>query len=147
MPRARLNPEEKFKTIALWSDKFEVDQGKDQRKETRFPANEPASITLLDFPGAAAIDCVLTDVSGRGMRVRMQTPIAPGAPVKVHVRDTLALGEVIRSERDGESFLVALHLRHSLRHLDALEKLNRSLMGERVEQEIPEATTRHNERK
>lgn len=118
----------------------------EKRKEARFQTDGPALITILGSPDAAPIPCMVVDISGNGMRLRAPEAIAFGTPVKVELRDMLALGEVVRCEPDGEGCLIALSLHHALHHLDSLEKLNRSLLGERTEEQS-EAPTRHNEKK
>ncbi len=113
----------------------------EKREHVRTALHEPVIVTEVDPPGQPPTGGVLNNVSGSGMLVRLPHGIARRSLVKVETKDMLMLGEVLRCEPDGDSFKVALALRHSLQSLTGLTNLNRALLEEEspeeVHQEVP----------
>jgi len=112
----------------------------EKREEVRTSLHEPVIVTEVDPPGQPT-GGVLKNVSGSGMLVRLPHSISRRSMVKVETKDMLMLGEVLRCEPDGDSFKVALALRHSLQSLTGLTNLNRALLEEEspegAQEEVP----------
>jgi hypothetical protein len=108
----------------------------EKRDEVRPALHEPVIVTEVDPPGQPPTGGVLNNVSGSGMLVRLPHSISRRSMVKVETKDMLMLGEVLRCEPDGDSFKVALALRHSLQSLTGLTNLNRALLEEESPMEI-----------
>jgi hypothetical protein len=106
----------------------------EKRDEVRTALDEPVIVTEVDPPGQPT-GAVLKNISGSGMQVRLPHGIARRSMVKVETKDMLMLGEVIRCEPDGDSFKVALALRHSLQSLSGLVSLNRALLNEELDED------------
>jgi hypothetical protein len=115
----------------------------EKRDDVRTDLHEPVIVTEVDPPGQPPTGGVLRNVSESGMQVRLPHGIARRSMVKVETRDMLMLGEVLRCEPDGDSFKVALALRHSLQSLAGLTNLNRALLEEEdmdhedMQEEVP----------
>jgi hypothetical protein len=95
-----------------------------QRRETRFAANQPVSITLFGevevrLPGR------IRNVSGRGMGLEVAQPVSIGAPLKIEASDSLLLGEAIYCRADGDGFYVGVELEHALHDLVELGEMLR----------------------
>lgn len=109
----------------------------ERRSEPRLAADEPVIVTQLDQRRLHT--GVIVEISGRSLTMKLPSAIACGTPVKAEAWDLLMLGEVVRCEPAGDGFRLALRLRHSLRDLQALEKLSQGLLGKRT---VPEDSSR-----
>ena len=89
----------------------------------------PAELTIL---GAyrQTFPCAVTSCEGRDLRVLMAQRIAPGAPVRVAMQDSLLLGEVVACEGRGGWFEVTLEVEQVLRHTAALADLARRFLDD-----------------
>jgi|SRR5271170_6316783 len=102
----------------------------ERRSEPRLAANEPVVVTELGQPQLHPKGGLIVEISGSNLTLKLPSAIPLGTPVKVETNDLLMLGEVMRCEPEGDGFRLGLQLRHALRDLPALEKLNRALRGE-----------------
>jgi hypothetical protein len=109
----------------------------ERRSEPRLAADEPVIVTQLDQRRVHT--GLITEIAGNSLTMRLPSAIAYGTPVKAEAWDLLMLGEVVRCEPAGDGFRLALTLRHSLRDLHALNKLNQGLLGKRT---VPEESSR-----
>jgi hypothetical protein len=103
--------------------------GMERRSEPRVEANAPVIVTELGSQGRHPMGGMAQDISGCGMRLKLPQAIACGAPVRVETKDMLLLGEVVRCEPDGEGFRIGLTIHHSLKDLQELDSLCRSLLA------------------
>ncbi len=71
----------------------------------------------------------ILEISGRGLLVSVASPAACGTPVRIEGEDTLLLGEICRVEHSGEQWKLAVRVRHRLKGLAELARLNRALLG------------------
>jgi hypothetical protein len=107
----------------------------ERRSEPRVAANEPMIVTELGHRRLHSYGGLIAEISGNSLTITLPSAIACGTSVKVEAWDVLMLGEVVRCEPAGAGFRLALRLHHSLRGLQALQKLNQALLGERA---VPE---------
>ena len=71
----------------------------------------------------------VADLSGSGLLLITPKAIPVDAAVRIEGNDMLLLGVVCRCEAAAQESRVAVQVRHSLKGLMALEKLNRALLG------------------
>ena len=101
----------------------------DLRSEPRFPTDEPVRVTVLGGTKFEANGRIV-NVSGRGMRLRINARVPVGAAIRVDVDGSLLLGEVAYCQADGEFFAVGLQLEQALTISEELSRLMRRLMEE-----------------
>jgi hypothetical protein len=106
----------------------------ERRQEPRVAAKERVTVTELG-PDRHAHVGLIVEVSERSLTMKLVTAIDLGTPVQVETTNILMLGEVLRCEPADEGFRIALTLRHSLQDLQALERLNRAVVGKPTHQE------------
>ena len=92
-----------------------------QRSETRPQANQSVAITLFGDPDVRLFARV-KNISGRGIGLVIERPVAPGTALKVELEDALLLGEVIFCRREEASYYVAAELEHALCGLGELSR-------------------------
>ena len=98
-----------------------------QRCETRVPADyiladQSVSVTLFGDPDIR-LRGRIRNISGRGIGLEMEVPVAAGAALKVELDDALLLGEVIYCRPDQSVFYVGVELEHALRGLGELSRM------------------------
>ncbi len=103
----------------------------ERRSEPRSPAKERVIVTELGHERRAHVGLIV-EISGTSLTLKLISAIACGTPVQVETTNMLMLGEVARCEPADGGFRLALTLRHSLQDLQALEKLNRVVLGKRI---------------
>lgn len=86
-------------------------------------------VTLLGEP-ARQVSGRIVDVSGEGVRLMLDEPAAPGAPLAIEWEDTQALGEVCCCEAAEGGFAASVRLEHVLLHTSELARLARKLLDE-----------------
>src|SRR3954447_13009527 len=93
-----------------------------QRREMRFQASQSVAITLFGDPDRR-ISGVIKNVSGKGIGLELNVPVAPGTALKVELEDGLLLGEVIYCRKDDSSYYAGVELEHSLFGLGELGRV------------------------
>ena len=98
-----------------------------QRRETRVPANhvvadQSVAVTLFGEPDIR-IRSRIRNISGRGIGLEMEVPVAAGTALKVELDDALLLGEVIYCRPDESVFYVGVELEHALCGLGELSRM------------------------
>lgn len=101
----------------------------EKRSEPRFDENRPVSVTVLREPQRELAGRIV-NLSGRGMRIAVDAPVAAREPVKLEWDGTLLLGEVCYCEESGGAYALGLHLEHALFDTHELARLARRLAGE-----------------
>jgi len=87
-------------------------------------------MTLLDGSGAR-LDAVAVELSGRGMRLAVDLPIAPGTPVRIETSDALYLAEVCYATHlDNLMWQIGLKVDQVLSGLSDLSRLRHILDSE-----------------
>jgi len=101
----------------------------ERRREPRIQASEPAQLTVLG-ERETTWPATVVDLSGRGLRVRAESPIAAGAAVKIEINDALLLGDVCYSIPESGCCLIGIEVDQVLTGLSDVAKLNRALLTE-----------------
>ena len=89
------------------------------RRDPRFDASETVWITIFGEPDIQ-LPARVKNVSGRGIGLELDGPVAPGSALKLELDDHLLLGEVIYCRQDGEAYYVGVELEQVLAGLAAL---------------------------
>ena len=92
-----------------------------QRRESRIEANQPARVTTLS---ESQVQCTgrVKNVSVRGVGLELPCPIKPGTAIRIELKVTLLLGEVIFCRDDEVSFYAGVELEHALFGLGDLQR-------------------------
>jgi hypothetical protein len=96
-----------------------------QRREPRFQADQQVRVTVYGPPDLH-LTAIVKNVSGRGMGIEVDGPIATGTALKIDLDDAILLGEVIYARDQGTSFYLGVELEHALYGLAELAKAVRS---------------------
>jgi hypothetical protein len=93
------------------------------------------AVRLAVLGGDAPLEIVARILEASSGRVLVATtaPLQPGMPVRIQGDDTLLLGEVYGVDRRENEWIAAVKIAHSLRSLAALERFNRTLLGNEPE--------------
>lgn len=84
-------------------------------------------MTLLDGSGTR-LDAVAVELSGRGMRLAVDLPIAPGTPVRIETSEALYLAEVCYATHlDNLMWQIGLKVDQMLSGLSDLSRLRHFL--------------------
>ena len=105
----------------------------ERRREPRIQAHETVELTVLGN-GGYTILAHAVQLSGRGMRLVLDRPIAVSAAIKVHAGDWLALGEVCYCRKELSHYAVGLRLEQALVGLWELAKRNLEFQAEALEE-------------
>jgi hypothetical protein len=100
-----------------------------ERRDPRFEANQAVWITLFGEPDIQ-LPARIKNVSGRGIGLELDGPVAAGAPLKLELDDTLILGEVIFCRQDKSSYYVGVEISQKLSGLAELGNIVRSFNEE-----------------
>jgi len=98
----------------------------------RLEINQPVQVTLLGEQGFVQPG-ILANLSGRGARILVGTPLPLDSAVRLDWADSLALGEVKYCLPAVEGCQVGLDLQHSLTDLSGLARLAERLLAESPE--------------
>ena len=93
-----------------------------QRREARFEANQSVAITLFG-ESDITIPARVKNISGRGIGLELEGPVAPGTAVKIELEDALLLGEVIYCRQDEASCYLGVQLEQALTGLAELSRM------------------------
>lgn len=101
----------------------------DLRTETRVPVQRPVKLTVLgDEP--QEYQALLSNVSGRGLRVLVDAPVPLDSAVRVDLEDSIILGEVCYCEPFGGQWALGLEMEQALSDLRGLCRLVERLLQE-----------------
>jgi hypothetical protein len=91
---------------------LETRDGADRRREPRVPANDSASMNVVDSWSALRVDVRVLDVSKSGMKLSVPRFLNRGTVVQIHLKDSMALAEVRHCLSAGRGYHagVLLHL-------------------------------------
>ena len=92
----------------------------DRRREQRRQIKERVLITLLGPPWGPPIHGTIFDLSGSGLRILLSRPLPCGALVKLEGPHRLMMGEILRSDPEGDSFAIGVRVEQSI----GLDRLN-----------------------
>ena len=84
-----------------------------QRREPRLTTDESVEITVFGVPDIR-LSGKIRNVSGRGVGLEIEGPLATGTALKVTLDDAILLGEVIYCRPLGAGWYAGVELEHSL---------------------------------
>lgn len=109
-------------------------QKAEKRAAPRVAVNIPATIQVLGTSPAensAPAKAQIVDTNGRGLRLQVPAPLAPGQIVKVETADTMILGEVCYCGiHAGQGYVIGIAAEQCLTGVSDLEHLIRALAPE-----------------
>jgi hypothetical protein len=86
---------------------------KDRRRFVRVPADEPASLRVLNPVSFARSPARVLDMSPEGLKLRVSEFLHPGSTIQIRLADTIAFGEVRYCKPAGSAFHVGVQLQDS----------------------------------
>jgi hypothetical protein len=98
-------------------------KNRERRREHRIQIEESVLISLLGPLAGPPIPGAIIDLSGSGLKVLSRRPLPCGSSVKVQGLNRLMVGEVLRSDPEGDSFNIGIKVKHVLDKLSDLEQL------------------------
>jgi hypothetical protein len=102
----------------------------ERRKEVRTATRETVLVTFLSRPGNPTAFGSMIDLSGRGMRLVLDEPVASDTPLRIDAGDRLYLGEVAYCRQTESGWNVGVEIEQSFQDTRQLEMLRRSLQCE-----------------
>ena len=93
----------------------------EQRRETRFSANQVVPVTILGDPEINRTG-IVKNASGRGLGLEMAFPVGIGTALKIHLPDAVLLGEAMFCRGQNGSYFVGVELQHALFGLTQLSQ-------------------------
>jgi hypothetical protein len=93
----------------------------EQRRESRFAANQVVSVTILGDREIHRTGTV-KNASGRGIGLNMAFPVGVGAALKINLPDAVVLGEAMYCRGQNGSYFVGVELEHALFGLNELSQ-------------------------
>lgn len=118
----------------LTADKYFMNQ----RRDSRFQTDQPIQITVFGLPDIQ-VQAKVKNISGRGVGLEVERPLAIGAALKIPLDDAILLGEVIYCRAQGGGYYVGIELEHALFGLADLAVALRSFSDEYSGVEQPHA--------
>ena len=94
----------------------------DNRRESRFTANQTVDVTILGDPEIRRTG-VVKNASGRGLGLEMAFPVGIGAALKIELPDTVVLGEAMYCRGQNGSYFVGIELEQVLCGLEGLSQM------------------------
>ena len=107
-----------------------------QRREPRLTADETVDVTVFGEPDIR-LPGRIRAVSGRGIGLQLEGPLATGSALKVTLPNAILLGEVIYCRPEGSGWYVGVELEHSLCGLAGLASALRAFSEEYLGSEHP----------
>ena len=109
-----------------------------QRRDSRLQTDQPIQITVFGDPDTQ-MPAWVKNVSGRGLGLEVEGPLAIGAALKIVAEDAILLGEVIYCRDYGGRHYVGIELEQALSGLAELAAALRSFSDESSGAERPHA--------
>jgi hypothetical protein len=88
----------------------------ERRRDKRTEIDCPASLYLLS-EDSGPLPTQIVDVSVSGMEIETNSPLKPGALVRMNVPGSLILGEVVWCNGEGLHYSAGIRIEHSLVNL------------------------------
>ena len=67
---------------------------RERRSETRFPADDSATVTILHGALHPHIEGHIVNTSKNGLHLTLPVPLEPGALIQVRLKDSITMAEV-----------------------------------------------------
>ena len=95
----------------------------ERRREPRFNISKTVRVRVLDRMAGPRlgrrIDAEVVEVSGSGIRLRTPAPVPCGAPIEIHDRELLLVGETCRCVSEQGAYMVGVRVFETLAAGDA----------------------------
>jgi hypothetical protein len=111
----------------------------ERRREFRFDTHQETTVQLLTG-SKETFRATLLNLSGKGLRLHADRPLASGTLLKITGNDALLLGEVAYSIADQHGFAIGIQLEQALYHVEELSRLSERLMGRQPDLRQPQAS-------
>ena len=105
----------------------------ERRSGVRVSADQKILLTVMG-ENRREMEGIAIELSGCGMRIRIPEPARTGDAVKIQLQDALLLGEICYCRPDESGFVAGVEVHEALSGLKDLAKLNRALLGQRIEE-------------
>jgi hypothetical protein len=86
----------------------------ERRREYRIRMEEAVLISLVGPLAGPPIPGSMIDLSGSGLKILSPRPFPCGSSVKIKSLNRFMLGEVLRSDPEGDSFAIGILVKHVL---------------------------------
>lgn len=100
----------------------------ERRSEPRQAVDQP--VTVCDLATQRQMTATLVELSGRGVRLRLDELLRPGTPVTIQAEDALYLGEIMFSARDNGGCHAGVQVQTCFRDTPSLVNLRRAIAEE-----------------
>src|SRR5580700_11246764 len=94
----------------------------EQRREHRFPSEQPVSLTVLGDP-ETRLTAIVKNASGRGLGLISPESVPSGAAVKIEAGDCIFLGEAMYCKAMDDGYYLGIELTEVLSGLAALSHM------------------------
>jgi PilZ domain len=91
----------------------------EQRREPRFAANQPITVTVLGGK-TRTVPATVKDASSRGLAIEVGVPIEPYTSLEVEFEDSFVMGEAVYCRQQPGSWLIGVELDQVLCSLSSL---------------------------
>jgi PilZ domain len=82
----------------------------EQRRESRFKPNQLATVRVLALRPGPVLPASVLDISGNGLRLRLDLPLPCGAPIEIEWDHSLSRGIICRCEIEEESYEIGIQV-------------------------------------
>jgi hypothetical protein len=100
----------------------------EKRREPRFETERAVRLNVLGDP-CAEMTARIVNISGTGMRIMVDRPLALGVALQVEWDDMLLRGDVCYCQPMEDGHAIGLKLEQALLHTRELAKLSRALLA------------------
>lgn len=101
----------------------------EQRREQRFQADQPVTLTILGN-AESVLEARVKNVSGRGLGLEVETAVQPGSALKIEVADSIYLAEAVFCRRDQNTYFIGVALEQVLSGLAELGRILQQFQDE-----------------
>ena len=82
----------------------------ERRRESRFKPNQVATVRVLALRPGPILQASVLDISGSGLRLRIDLPLPCGASIEIEWDHLLAHGKVCRCEPEQNSYELGVQI-------------------------------------
>ncbi len=98
----------------------------ERRRYPRIPTDEPAILTVLG-PKPRRLSGIVTDISARGIQLRLDYPVPISAPLRIDVFGTMLLGEACYSTLVDGHWHAGILLDHVVEQVEEIAVLENAM--------------------
>jgi hypothetical protein len=107
----------------------------EQRREPRFVADQPISVTVMGQCDARYVG-IVKNASGRGLGLELPVCVPPGTALKIELDNSMILGEAVFCRPQNGAYFVGVELREALRGLSELAEIVKGFSEEERESPV-----------